>query len=498
MAETNRALAKRMVKSSSVYAVSGMLRNLVGFLMLPIYTRFLTPADYGVVELMLFVVSLIEISLGARLGHATAKYYHDQPDEDGRKAVVSTALVVTSLVSLLMTIIIATNSRLVSDVVYGNTDYATIVCLFSVLILTQAIETTGLDLVRIQNKVWWYFRYSLSKLIVQLTLNIVFVVVLEMGVIGVALASAISAVMMSIITLIYTLHQTGVNFDWLKAKLMFKFCIPIWISGIASLYIGSSNRYFMRIFVNLDEIGYYSLAQKLASIIAVLLWQPFFKYWSIERFRIKDFDNAIQIQNNVFLGISALLLMAGLGLSIFAPQIIWLLASDAFQSSHAGVPFLVAASIFYSLTSFFNFSFEHMEKTSRLTTISFIIVALVTVFYVSLIPVWGFVGAAAGLMLAQTCRFFISQIFAKRVYDLKLPVARFVMAFLAAAIGVAVTQSIGIKPISILSISVGAACYIISCAVILHICIGKDNIWRFIKEIPTERFSLLKKLDTSK
>src|SRR5690606_6893196 len=204
MQENKSFLAKRMLKSSSVYAVSGILRNLVGFLMLPIYTRYLTPEDYGIVSLMIFFISLVEISLGARLGLATVKFFHDQEQESVRKEVVASALLLTSVVSLFLSIAISLLSSPVSDLVFGDTNLAIVVSIFSILITTQAIETTGLDLIRIRNKVWWYFWFSLAKLVVQLILNITFVVIMELGVLGVAIASAASSVIYATIMFLVT------------------------------------------------------------------------------------------------------------------------------------------------------------------------------------------------------------------------------------------------------------------------------------------------------
>lgn len=81
-----------MLKSSSIYAISGVLRNLVGFLMLPIYTAYLTPSDYGIVALMVFAISLIEITLGAKMIEAPQKYYHDETSLLGKKSVIATTL----------------------------------------------------------------------------------------------------------------------------------------------------------------------------------------------------------------------------------------------------------------------------------------------------------------------------------------------------------------------------------------------------------------------
>lgn len=437
MQENKSFLAKRMLKSSSVYAVSGILRNLVGFLMLPIYTRYLTPEDYGIVSLMIFFISLVEISLGARLGLATVKFFHDQEQESVRKEVVASALLLTSVVSLFLSIAISLLSSPVSDLVFGDTNLAIVVSIFSILITTQAIETTGLDLIRIRNKVWWYFWFSLAKLVVQLILNITFVVIMELGVLGVAIASAASSVIFATIMFLVTVKDVGLRFNAILAKSMFIFCAPLWISGIVSLYIGSSNRYWMRIYSSLDDIGFFALAERLASVLVMLLWQPFYQYWSVERFRIKDRPDIINIQGNTFILAALGLMIAALGLSLFADTIIWIIASENFRIASHAVPLIALAYVLNSLTSFFNFSFEVKSKTLVITKITNIVAVLITVLNILLIPVYGFVGAAAALAITSLMRFFISHHYSKDVLDLQLPLLRYSLGLILVVSGCA-------------------------------------------------------------
>ena len=134
MKETKQNLVSRMLKSSSIYAVSGLVRNLSGFVMLPIYTRYLTPADYGIVALMVFIVSMLEITLGARMGDASQKFYHDEKTEAGKKKVIATALFVTSFFSLLITVIAITQSTRISLLIYDTQALSPVLGLFLILI----------------------------------------------------------------------------------------------------------------------------------------------------------------------------------------------------------------------------------------------------------------------------------------------------------------------------------------------------------------------------
>lgn len=409
---------KRMIKHSSIYAIGNFSRQIVGFIMLPVYTRFLTPADYGVVALLILMVSLIELLFGARLFQAVPKFYYEQDSKERSYSVISTAMLITSAISALAVIAVMALRNPISDVMLGTSDHGTVVAIFSVMILTQALENYSLGYIRIQQRPWLFVGASLTKLVLQLAMNIWLVVVWEWGVMGVAVSNAASSIVFTAGTTFYTFWNTGVSFSRELARKMLIFSWPIWLSGLAGLYIGSSNRYFIRIFSSLDDVGLFGLAAKFGTIITLLVWTPFAQYWQVERFNLYHKSDPLPIYQSVFRMISTLLIVAGLGIGIFAEPVIRIMAAEEFHSAAKAVPFLVFSGVFHCFTIFNNFSFLVKEKTSWMTYNSYITAVIATVFYFALIPAFGFVGAAQALLIAHLVQFLISHVMAKRAYDM--------------------------------------------------------------------------------
>ena len=79
---------RSFLSHTATYAIGNVARRLVGFAMLPIYTRFLTPADYGVIGLLTFALALFEPVFGARLGRAIPKFYFETMNARHRRAVI--------------------------------------------------------------------------------------------------------------------------------------------------------------------------------------------------------------------------------------------------------------------------------------------------------------------------------------------------------------------------------------------------------------------------
>ena len=72
-----------LVKHTSIYTVGVILSKLVGFVMIPLYTRMLTPADYGVLELMSMTTDVIALLVGLGLSSAVMRHYYAYDDGPG-------------------------------------------------------------------------------------------------------------------------------------------------------------------------------------------------------------------------------------------------------------------------------------------------------------------------------------------------------------------------------------------------------------------------------
>lgn len=418
MSDTN---AGRMIKHSTIYAVGNISRQLVGFIMLPIYTRYLSPADYGVIGLLVFSLSLIDILFGARLAGIIPKFYHQETLSEKRNAVVSTALILTTSISLCSMLMVVSFSEESSLIVFGKTDYSLIIAIYATLILTQAIESYGLIFIRIQQRAYLFLFVSLFKLALQLSMNIWLVVFLEMGVLGIAITSAITTVSLAILLLLYTLYYTKLRWNTNIAKRLFIFSWPLWLAGFAGLYLGSANRYYMQIFGSLEDVGIYELAAKFSSIIILIVWRPVFQYWQTERFKYYvEGEPASKIYQSVFLTVNTILIIASLGVSIFSEPAIKIMATPEYYDSIRIVPILALGSLLLCFHTYMTFSQIVTDNTKWISTNSYITAVVATILFFMLIPSYGFVGAAIGYVFAIFAQLLLTVKASKKFYDMKI------------------------------------------------------------------------------
>lgn len=402
---------------AATYAIGNVARRVVGFIMLPIYTRFLSPADYGVIGLLTFALFVFEPLIGARLGAAIPKFYAEAPDARAKRAVIWSAIGFTGSVSTVSVAIIVVLRGVGSELLFGSRQFAFALGLYAVTFLSQPIEQAGMVYLRLRQRSGLFLGFSMVKLVLQIALNVLLVVIWREGVLGVVLSAVISSVLLSVATTTYVAAKEPPAFDWETTRGMVRFCWPLWLSGLAGLYIGSSGNLYLRVFGSLSDVGLLSLALRFASVVGMLIWSPFYRHWEPMSFQYYREEGARRKFQVAFISISALMFAGGLGISIFASPVIRIMAAKSFDAAAPLVPVLVFGAVVTSLRQFFNFSFFVTGNTKIHSLCQYGAALIITVTYVLFIPKFGLMGAAVAQTLALTINFLYVRILSRRYFD---------------------------------------------------------------------------------
>src|SRR5690606_7724752 len=160
--------------------------------------------------------------------------YHEEVALADKRAVISTAFIVTGGVSLITVSALFALRDQLSLAIFSDTQFGLVVGLSALQILTQSLEYYALLYLRLIDRPITFISINIAKLIVQLTLNIWLVVYLELGVLGVVISGLASSGLFAVGLSFMVLRDIGVRFDQAMAKRMLRFSWPLWLSGIAS------------------------------------------------------------------------------------------------------------------------------------------------------------------------------------------------------------------------------------------------------------------------
>ena len=407
-------------KNSAIYGIGTILRNITALVMLPIYTRYLTPEDYGAVELLTMVVNLASMLLGLRITQAMFRFYILEDDAIRKNKIISTVFLSTLILSFFGVLVFLSCSSWLVPLVFGDDSLVNAYRVFLITLISIAVSQTGMAYIQAMQKPKLYLFFSIFSLALQVAFNIYFIVILELHLLGVVYGSLSSGLIVSIALGAFIVYRVGISFDWQIYKRLLKYVIPLVISTLAGFYAGYADKYFLRVYEGLYAVGIYSLAARI-SFVLVTVHSAFQQTWSAARFDIyKQSSYPNDIYNDVFRYMIVLLFLLAGGMAIFSYDLLYLLSSPDFYSASGIIPILVIGVIMVTLRTFLNFGILLKEKTKYIAYAVWIKAFIATLLYVLLIPRFGVYGAVSAYVISVTIETFMIHHYSNRLYCMEL------------------------------------------------------------------------------
>jgi O-antigen/teichoic acid export membrane protein len=409
---------KRLLKHGSVYGVAGILSRLVGFLMIPVYTHYLSPSDYGINELVGLTTEIIGIVLGLGIADAIYRFYYDKSESNSSNTVFSTACIGVTVLSFFLLGFIALFSKPIAAVVLEESgQYIYIVLALATLWFNQQVNFIY-TYFRITESSSKYLVVSLLKLVTALSLNIFFIVGLKMGVMGLFISNCITAAFFAVCFYPFLLRRVGIAFSWATARKMLRFSLPVIPSNLASLAVNASDRYFIRFYMSIAEAGIYGLGYKLGNVVFYLVRVPFMQIWDPRKYALYSQGAPKELFAQVATYFAGMMIFTGLGISIFVSDIIEIISPAEYWSAARYVPAVTLCYIIYAMDHHVGFGILVAKKTEYWTLVNLSMGAINIGLNFLLIPsfgVWGAVGATfVSLTYKVSCLYFIG----KRFFDI--------------------------------------------------------------------------------
>jgi O-antigen/teichoic acid export membrane protein len=424
----------QLISHTSIYMFGDILRRVVSLIMLPIYTRYLTPADYGVVELLSMLLDFASIIFGARVGQAVFRYYCTAESEHDRRSIISSALALSVVLNGLGAFMVTAFSGPLAIAIFSDESLKTYIALFSISMLLAPIMDIPLVYIRAQQKPWVFLVFSITKLALQLSLNIYLIVILEMHVEGVIYSAVISSAVMSLLLLGYTIPRTGIHVSMRISRSLFSFSLPLKLATIGSFYLTFGDRYILNIYTDLSQVGIYALGYKFGFILLLLTWDPFEYMWDAEKYVIYNKPNAIDIYQRVFLYTSSVMIFIGLCISLYSKDFIKLMADSAFLDAYRIVPVIIIAYILQAWTSYCDLGILLKKNTIQIAYAGIVGVIVITCAYFTLIPLYGIYGAAWSTVIGFLARFLWTYWKGIQHYNMGLPWRKVLVSALLAIV----------------------------------------------------------------
>lgn len=420
---------KALLKDTLIFGLGSLGTKLILFLMVPLYTNFMSDAEYGIADLVFTVAQLMAPFISAVIFDAVIRF--GLSENERKEDVILVGVIVLGL-SMLLGLILTP----VIGLYKAMTEWKWYLYVY---VISNIADSIGYCYLKAKGKNKAYALLSIVQTALMAGLNVFFLVYRGMGIRGYLLAYIISEIVIDICLFFaadIAADLRAAHFDRELFKKMVLFSSPLILNNVSWWVIQSSDKVMVEVMVSAAALGIYTAAAKIPALINVLV-SIFQQAWGISAVKEYESTNNREYYSTVlrylFLFISGACIFFVALMKIFMSHYV---GKEFFDAWHY-VPLLMVSAVFAGIAGYFGSMYSALKKSVN-NMISTVIAALVN-FSLNwiLIPHFGVWGAVIGTLAAYIAIAFV------RLFDVKRFVAIDVRwpAFLL-TISIIVTQAV--------------------------------------------------------
>lgn len=462
---------KDLAKNTAIVSIGKICTQLITFFLLPVYTAVLSNEEYGVVDLLNTLTSLLLPIATLQIEQGIFRYLLDCRENKEKQTTLITTVSKFILVQSAICILIFLCA---SPFIYNEYKYFLMANLLMGILSSISLQICrGLG----DNKTYAVGSFITGALTV--ILNVIFIVAFKWGAYGMLIATAISNLLCAIYVFVKKKIYKYIDIKQNDKKLLkdiVKYSVPLIPNMISWWIVSASDRTIISAVIGVAQNGIYSAANKFSGIFSTL-YSVFNLTWTEsasininsedrDEFFSKIFDFIVRFFGSLCLGTIAVM-----------PFVFGILVNEKFAESYYQIPILILGSVFNILVSFLGSVYVAKKLTKEIAKTSIIAAIINIVVNVALINQIGLYAASISTVIAYFAMFIYRWIDVKKYVSIKTNktlIAVLSVSFLVAII----TYYLKMKIISIV---------VLLAVIIIAIYINKDSA-KYLTEIVKKRF----------
>ena len=355
-----------MKKNMLVFGIGVFFTKIISFIFAPLYSRYLTTAEFGIIDVLTTTASLIIPILTLAITEGIIKYGLD--DEKDLNKVFSTGAIITFIGCLLLVAFTLTTGQFIySDYIVSTIAFFVFECIF---LFFQSFAKAKSDTKT-------YVISSIVYSIFSTVMIILLIIVKDFGVdgymYGMAIGTAIASVYLFVACKSWTYFSFR-NIEKATVSKMIKYSAPLVISNIGYWIISGSDKYVTKYVLGDTYNGYLSVIHKIPTL-CTFLYSVFNYAYTMSALRDHKLKESTKEEDNIFYSrlFKCVVLMLSIGsilVSILSQPIIMLYAPE-YSFVWVFIPLYTFGIVFDSFRSFYTSIYCVKEKTSKIMLIVF-------------------------------------------------------------------------------------------------------------------------------
>lgn len=409
-------MIREFIKSSWVYSVPSLLSQGISFLLIPIYTRILNPSDYGFLDLVIVVATLVNLTVPLQISQGLAFFYGKEIDVARKKMYSSSALWFTLASYSCFVLLSIANANQLSIILMGSQAWQTAIQIGFLYIWSNGIFFL------VQNQFRWELR-SKQYVVVSLIMNLMttgaslwLAFGYNMGLEGILIGKFVG-----------NLIGIGFSLYWLRDSYLFRidskilrdllfFSLPLVVAGIsvwANLYI---DRLVINTILTIEEVGIYGMGNRFSNLASTVMigFQLALPPLIYNHYQAKETPRHIAKILNIYLTLASTIFLI---LALLIDDILRIMTTSPFYGAAELIIYLVPAA-FLGQMYIFAPGLVICKKTNMIGFINLVGALINFGLNLFLIPRLGVKGAAIATLISNSVIFIVLMSLSQQYYQI--------------------------------------------------------------------------------
>jgi len=423
---------RSLFKSTAIYGAGDLFNKVVGFLLIPLYTSYLTPQEYGVYNMLFLYSALAGIVVLLGTNVAFFRFFVNFGETE-RKKVFSSILffiTITSAIFLLATYILRDP---LASLLLGDSSLSHLIILMSLATVAGAYLTILLVVDMAKKNAKAFIIYNGIKMLTNIALNVVFVIYLSLGVAGTMYAFLLSNLLTSLVVIPRRRSYLSFEFSWEKIGKILSYGLPIVPTLLAIFVFNMSDKLLIKLFLGLEDVGIYSLGYKLGSLVFLVV-NAFQYAWTPFMYEAGTSEKAKEMYSRISRIYLSLGLLGALVLNLFTSEAFHLFVGEEYLRAEWIVLPISLAFILDGMAMIFQVGIYLKDRTKYMPLIALSAGITNILLNIILIPTTGLAGAVCATVASYFVYMIVSLVVSNRFLYVRYPWGRFALYFIGFAI----------------------------------------------------------------
>lgn len=423
---------KKVIKNSIIYTVNDILIKAFNFLLLPLYTAYLTTNDYGTTNLIASFTGVSGFVVACSLYAAIIRFYSEvKDDREQVKRLFGTIILFVFFSGLLFSALISIFHGVFIPLLFRGLNFYPTILVSLLGLIFGCLYTVYQHILKGMENAKKFSFVCIANFLLNLGLNIIFVVVMRKGADGVLLSLLISNIIVAGYMIIDLKKNDLIAFciDRKLLKELLKYSVPLLPHNLSTNITNLVSRIFINNSFSLVSVGLFALASQFGTVADTIqssvnkAFQPWF-YDQMNK-KERNYKKEIVQLSDIFIWIYGAIFLL---ISLFSQELILLFTNENYYKAWTVVPFIV---ITYSIKTMYYFYINilfYYKKATKFIFLATISGSIINIFLSALlIPRMDMYGSVLADAIAMVFRVGIIAALSKHFDDIGYKINKFIL-----------------------------------------------------------------------